>query len=134
MAISRLGFSTENMKLRGDDGGHRIVDAAADENDPLLQQARENVVLVVAAARLLPTVGMMPRMRSIGSCILVLARADGAAPADWPRRAPYLTAGLPAATPGLHWEREARTLIFLLCCGFSRAAGRAAVIGEQFRG
>ena len=39
--------------MRGDEGSHAVIDAARNEDDPLFQQAREDVESPLAAARLL---------------------------------------------------------------------------------
>src|SRR5262249_17799953 len=47
----------QEQKLRGHQSRLGVVDAAADENDPLLQQARKDIVPVGAAARRLLDAG-----------------------------------------------------------------------------
>ena len=54
MAISRFGFSdSRNRSCARDQARQAVLDAAGHENDPLLQQAREDVERAFAAAGLL---------------------------------------------------------------------------------
>jgi hypothetical protein len=46
-------FRFKKKKLRDHQRRHAVVDAAGDENDPLFQQAREDVVCALAAVGLL---------------------------------------------------------------------------------